>query len=291
MIERHGSRNRCGVYEKALPGTTVAAIATAAAGAGYDFVELAIDETEERQARLAWSPAERAEARAAGEAAGAPISTLTLSAHRRYPWGSSNEATRAKADELARECIDLAADLGADCVQIAGYFAYYEEASEQGRERFLEGVSRAVAHAADRGVTLALENVDGVDVTSIEDAVSIVREVPGLRLYVDVGNLAGNGKDVVAQLAKALPYTYAVQLKDARAGEFRRVPFGQGGVPFAALFAFLYEVGFTGNLSVEMWNDEGDPALAASALRWLTEVASEATATAGIGASCSCGTH
>lgn len=291
MIGRHGFRNRRGVYEKTLPAGTIGEIAAAAAGSGYDFLELAIDESEERQARLRWSTSERAAARSAAQAAGAPISTLTLSAHRRYPWGSSDESTRARADELARHTIDLAADLGAECVQIAGYFAYYEDRSPRGRERFVDGLTRAVAYAGERGVVLALENVDGVDVTSIDDALSLARDIPGLRLYVDVGNLAGNGLDVVEQLARAVPFSYAVQLKDARRGEFRRVPFGEGDVPFGAVFGFLDEVGYTGNLSVEMWNDDGDPGLAAEALRWLTAVAAEVTATVSAGARCRCGTH
>ncbi len=207
MISRHGFRNPCGVYEKALPDGTVADLALGAARAGYDFLELAIDETPERQARLHWSTAQRAEARAAAETAGAPIRVLTLSAHRRYPWGSPDPAVRVRADDLARDAIGLAADLGAECVQLAGYFSFYEPATDASRDRFVQGARRAAAQAAERGVVLALENVDGVDVTSVQDGLALLDDVPGLRLYVDVGNLAGNGHDVVDQLARALPFT------------------------------------------------------------------------------------
>ena len=128
-----------------------------------------------------------------------------------------------------------------------------------------------------------------LDVTSVEDGLALLDDIPGLRLYVDVGNLVGNGHDVVDQLARALPFTYAVQLKDARAGEFRRVPFGEGEVPFTAVLAFLRDVGYTGPLSVEMWNDDDDPALADAALHWLTDRATESGPAAGH--ECSCGTH
>lgn len=290
MIERHGFRNPCGIYEKALPSGSVAEMATAAARAGYDFLELAIDEAPERQQRLRWSAAERAEVKNAAEQAGAPVRVLTLSAHRRFPWGSPEPSVRAAADDLARGAIDLAADLGAECVQLAGYFSFYETATPASRDWFVDGATQAVALGAERGIVLALENVDGVDVTSVDDALPLVREVPGLRLYVDVGNLAGNGCDVVRQLARALPFTYAVQLKDARPGEFRRVPFGSGTVPFDDVFEFLHSVGYTGNLSVEMWNDDGDPDLAANALRWLTERAI-GTGAAADQPQCSCGAH
>lgn len=287
MIERRGFRNRCGIYEKALPSGPVADMAAAAARAGYDFLELAIDESPERQRRLRWTAVERAEVRAAAEHAGAPVTVLTLSAHRRFPWGSPDPSVRAVADELARDAIELAADLGAECVQLAGYFSFYDARADASRDWFVNGARRAAAQAAERGVLLAVENVDGVDVTSVDDGLALLDDVPDLRLYVDVGNLAGNGHDVVAQLARALPFSYAIQLKDARPGEFRRIPFGDGCVPFADVLGFLRSAGYTGNLSVEMWNDDGDPDLAASALRWLTEQAepSEDLADAG----CRCG--
>ncbi|MBX9244154.1 L-ribulose-5-phosphate 3-epimerase [Actinotalea ferrariae] len=288
MIRRHGVANLVGVYEKALLPGTPGELAVAAAEAGYDFLELAVDETPERMTRLGWSTSERGAVRRRVTAAGVPIGTVVLSAHRRSPWGSADRAVRSEAARLARQSIDLAADVGAGCVQVAGYFTYYEPTGPSSRGWFLDGLATAAAHAAERGVVLALENMDGTDVRSVEEALAVVREVPGVRLYVDVGNLAGNGLDVVGQLAAALPHTHAVQLKDARPGLFRRVPFGEGTVPFGDVLALLDAVGYTRPLSVEMWNDDGDPALAADARRWLQAAADEALAAADHGHDCSC---
>lgn len=287
MIERHGRRNPCGIYEKALPPGTAAQRAQSAARSGYDFVELALDDDPSRLARLTWTPQERRELRSAYEQAGAPIRTLVLSAHRRWPWGSADPVVRGRADELARQALDLAQDLGADTIQLAGYFTYEEPATTSSRQWFIDGLARAAEDAARSGVVLALENMDGRDVLSAADAIAVVRDVPSVRLYVDVGNFAGNGLPVVDELAAALPYAHAVQLKDASPGIFRRVPFGQGDVPFVEVLGLLHDIGYTGRLSVEMWNDDGDADAPRQAREWfaasVAEMMSSRAGTSGCG--------
>lgn len=290
MITRHGVSNPCGIYEKALPPGDAPTQARAAAAAGYDFVELALDDDPWRLARLTWTPQQRRTVRSVYADAGVPIKTIVLSAHRRWPWGSPRADVRARADSLAAGAIDLAADLGADTVQIAGYFNYDEPAGARSRNQFIDGLRRAADRADSRGVVLALENMDGQDVLSARDALAIVREVPSVRLYVDVGNFAGNGLPVIDELATALPFARAVQFKDARPGVFRRVPFGEGVVPFPDVIGLLYDIGFTGPISVEMWNDDEDPDLAKQARGWFTGIVDDVIA-ARAGATSDCGCH
>lgn len=113
--------------------------------------------------------------------------------------------------------------------------------------------------------------MDGTDVLSAADAISLIRDIDraSVRLYPDVGNFAGNGLDAAAELRAVLPHAEAVQLKDARLGEFRRVPFGDGLVDWPAVLRVLTHAEWAGPVSVEMWNDDGDQALAGEALRWL----------------------
>ena len=49
-----------GIYEKAMPNdTTWLEKLTAAKNAGFDFVEISVDESDARQARLDWTQEER----------------------------------------------------------------------------------------------------------------------------------------------------------------------------------------------------------------------------------------
>ena len=51
-----------GLYEKAMPGElSWEEKLETAKGAGYDFIEISIDETDEKLARLDWSKEERLE--------------------------------------------------------------------------------------------------------------------------------------------------------------------------------------------------------------------------------------
>jgi L-ribulose-5-phosphate 3-epimerase/hexulose-6-phosphate isomerase len=172
--------------------------------------------------------------------------------------------------DILERGISLAADLGAGIVQLAGYFARDEPRDGRERARFVDGLERGVEWAAAAGVRLGLENVDGEDVTSLATTVELIHEVnsPLLSAYVDVGNLAGNGLNVCEQLSLAKGQILAVQLKDARLGEFRRVPFGEGSVPFDDVFVQLARMDFFGPFAIEMWNDQSaDPGGTAAAAR------------------------
>lgn len=267
-----------GVYEKSLPeiednDNSWAEVFDLAIRSGYGFFELSIDESRERLSRLDWTAHERARLRRTAAATGLRIGTLCLSAHRAHPMGSVDAETRSRSLEVAAKAIRLAADLEAPLVQLAGYFTFYEPHHATARSHFLEGLVSIAHTARQEGVRLTIENVDGRDVTRVEQAWSLIddsstEDVVGL--YVDVGNNIGNGHDPIHELTLAWPRLDAIQLKETRPGQFRRVPFGQGLVPWARLFSFLANRKYDGPLAVEMWNDDGDPDLAHSALTWLT---------------------
>lgn len=102
-----------GIYEKALakdlswPERLVLA-----KSCGFDFVEMSVDETDERLSRLEWTSAQRASLVSAMLESGVAIPSMCLSAHRRFPFGSRDEAVRERAREIMTKAIRLARDLG-----------------------------------------------------------------------------------------------------------------------------------------------------------------------------------
>ena len=248
-----------GIYEKALAWNgSWEDLLNQAARAGFSFVDLSIDETPEREARLTWTPAERAAVVAATEATGVPLGGLCLSVHRRIPPGSADPATRARAKEVLADGIDLCADLHVPVLQLAGYFAFYEAVHPRQREWYVDCLRFGAEYAALRGVLLGIENVDGNDIASISAAMAVVDEVgsPWLQLYPDLGNLAEQGLDPVAELQRGAGHMVALHAKDVRRGEPRRVPMGGGIVDWDASLAELARQRWSGRLMIEMWNDE-----------------------------------
>jgi L-ribulose-5-phosphate 3-epimerase len=103
---------------------------------------------------------------------------------------------------------------------------------------------------------LALENWD-IGVNSLHRARQYVDyfNSPWFQLYVDVGNLAYAGYDVVAELEASRGYIAAVDFKDTLRGQLRYVPLGEGEVRFVAACAKLAELGFQGPAVIELWTE------------------------------------
>lgn len=247
-----------GLYEKALPADLDwEERLRQAAEAGFDFVEISIDESDGRLARLDWVSSQRAALRRAIANTGVPIMTMCLSGHRKYPLGSVLPKIRERALDILHRAIEFAADIGLSIVQVMGYDVFYEPAFSGTEARFLDGLAQGVRWAGASGVMLGLENCDLEFADSIDKSLRIVEHLhsPWFQLYPDMGNLAAAGYDPVSQLRRAAGHLVAVHVKDTTPGVVRGVPFEQGLVPFGEVFRILAEIDFAGPMTVEMWSD------------------------------------
>ncbi|NLF49500.1 MAG: L-ribulose-5-phosphate 3-epimerase [Leptolinea sp.] len=266
-----------GLYEKALPDELTWEERLIAAGqAGYDFVEISIDESDERLARLDWSPAERAAMQRTIANTGIKIMTMCLSAHRKFPLGSHIPELRQRGEEILRKAIDFAADVGLRVVQVMAYDVFYETSDQETRANFLEGLQRGSQYAGQAGVMLGLENLDTPFVDGLGQALAIINEIdsPWLKLYPDIGNLAAAGHCVPYELSLGRGKVLGVHVKDALPQIIRGVPYGKGIVPFEESFRALADIGFWGLLGIEMWGQmhtDEDPIEAAAAARRLVD--------------------
>ena len=133
-----------GIYEKALPNDfTWLEKMQAAKQAGFDYIEISIDESDERLARLDWSDEQIEEIRSYMKETGIIIPSMCLSGHRRFPFGSKNKEIRDKAFEIMEKGIILAQKLGVRVIQLATYDVYYEESDEEMRELAKEEMNEA----------------------------------------------------------------------------------------------------------------------------------------------------
>lgn len=248
-----------GLYEKALPANmTWRDRLTCAKECGYDFLEISIDETDERLARLEWTREERLELVCLMSELGLPIRSMCLSGHRKYPFGSTDPAVRARSLDIMEKAIVLADDLGIRTIQLAGYDVYYEQSSQRTKELFAQGLRQAVDMAAARGIVMGFETMENDFMDTVWKAMYYVREVgsPYLGVYPDTGNLTNAsvlyGRDVVGDLASGAGHLFALHVKESVPGAYREVPFFTGHVDFKALIAKAWEMGVRRYLT-EMW--------------------------------------
>ncbi len=259
-----------GIYEKALPkNISWRDRLKYAKELGFDFVEISIDETDERLARLDWNLEERKEFINAILETGVRVPSMCFSGHRRFPLGSESSEIRKKSLELMKKAIELAVDLGIRNIQMAGYDVYYEVGNEKTRQLYIDGMRQSLKWAEQANVMLSIEIMDHPFMNSITKYLELdqILDSPFLTVYPDIGNLTAWGNDVRSELLKGKHKISAIHLKDTLAvtenfpGKFKEVPFGEGCVNFVEFFKLLKEINYNGPLLVEMWTEKNEDPL------------------------------
>ena len=253
-----------GIYEKATPKQlSWKERLLFAKELGFDFVEMSIDESDARWARLDWTKEERLDLVKAIYETGVRIPSICFSGHRRFPLGSSNPDLEAEALASMKKCIELAQDLGVRVIQLAGYDVYYEEKSFETRTRFIKNLRKACDWAEEAQVILAIEIMDDPFINSIEKYLAIEKEVdsPYLFVYPDTGNVSAWHNDLWSEFYNGHRSIAALHLKDTypvtetSKGQFRDVPFGQGCVDWEEVFSVLKRSNYNGPFLIEMWSE------------------------------------
>lgn len=272
-----------GIYEKALnPADSWDARLQKAKQLGFDFLEISIDETDERLTRLYWSKDKKEALRRACYKNDLAITSMCLSAHRRFPFGSAQPEVRAKAYEIMDLAIELAVTLGIRVIQLAGYDVYYEPSTPESVRLFREGMMWSAERAARKQVMLAMETMDTPFMNSVTKHMGYESMIhsPWYKVYPDMGNISAWGEnDPDMEFARGIGSIVSVHLKDTLkvscdcSGQFKCVPFGSGCVDFPRRFGQLEQLGYTGPYLIEMWYAEGtnDKEAVGAASAWLEE--------------------
>ncbi len=239
-----------GLYEKAMPkDLTWKEKLTAAKEAGYDFVEISIDETDEKLARLEWTKEERLELVKTMYEEGIPIRTMCLSGHRKYPIGSSDPAVCARGMEIMEKAIQLADDLGVRIIQLAGYDVYYDESTPETVARFGENLKKCTWMAAKAGVLMGFETMETEFMNTCGKSMNYVEQINSvyLNVYPDCGNINNAAlayqTDVQADLGSCRGHIAAMHLKETAPGKFRDMMYGEGQVDFPAMIDTAWAMG------------------------------------------------
>lgn len=249
-----------GLYEKAMPGSmSWKEKLECAKECGYDFVEISIDETDEKLARLEWTDQECLDLVRTMTEIGLPIRSMCLSGHRKYPMGSMDPAIRERSMEIMEKAIILADRLGIRIIQLAGYDVYYEKGTAETEQYFKENLKKATLMAASKGIILGFETMETEFMNTTEKAMKYVAYVdnPFLGVYPDSGNLTNAavtyGTDVLDDLETGRDHIFALHLKETVPGKFREIPFLTGHVDFEKVIAKAWDLGIRRYVT-EMWD-------------------------------------
>lgn len=239
-----------GLYEKSMPKTlTWEEKLELTKLSGFDWLEISVDETDEKLARLDWTVEERNAVRAAMEKTGVKMNTMCLSGHRKYPLGTKDEKTRERSLEIMEKAIDLASDLGIRIIQLAGYDVYYDEGDAQTKANFIENLHKACEMAATKGIMMGFETMETPFMDTVEKSMEYVNlmDSPYLGVYPDIGNLTNAsllyGKSVNEDIMTGKGHIVAAHLKETVPGAYREIPFGTGHTKYVENIEVLKNLG------------------------------------------------
>jgi 4-hydroxyphenylpyruvate dioxygenase len=265
---------RRGIATVCLSGTLEDKL-VAAAAAGFDGIEI----FEPDLIASPWAPAELAD-RCAG---------LGLSIDLYQPFrdlDSTDDDRFARNLRRAERKFDVMEQLGTDTVLVCSSVA--PDAVED-PDRLAEQLATAAARAGERGLRIAYEALAwGRHVSTWERSWDAVRRAdsPALGLCLDSFHVLSRGGDPAGFAAVPAEKLFFLQLADAphmdmdvlQWSRHHRLFPGQGAFDLPAFLGHVLAAGYTGPLSLEVFNDvfrQADPARAAvdamRSLLWLEE--------------------
>jgi sugar phosphate isomerase/epimerase len=188
---------------------------------------------------------------------------------------SPGSEARERRIAFYRHAIDVAAELGSDCVSLWSGVVRDGAPDEAAWRRLTVGLSRVVEYAEQRNMKIGFEPEPGMFIDTMEKFDELRRRVASdsLRLTLDIGHLHCQGQlpeaDYIERYASQL---VNVHLEDMRPGVHEHLPFGEGTMNFPPILEAL-EKHYAGGVHVELSRHSHDgPNMARRAYEFLTSL-------------------
>lgn len=243
----------------------------AIAAAGYEGIEIMADSPH------AWPPSlsgfEIRQIKKAVTSHGLAVSnvnsfTMTAAGSALHPsWIGREVAERLDRIAHTARCIELAAAIGSPSISTEPGGPLDGMDPGKALELFHEGLLAVERVAIYNGVRVLIEPEPGLLIETGDEFASFVSslnpDVFGLNF--DVGHFFCMGADCPAEIKRFAPVTFHYHLEDIPGDRSHRhlMP-GEGAIDFAPVLKAIDSTGFSGFVTVELYNHDTDPARAAA---------------------------
>ncbi|MBU4200381.1 MAG: sugar phosphate isomerase/epimerase [Verrucomicrobia bacterium] len=184
----------------------------------------------------------------------------------------ANTAGRCAGLDAVKTGLDAALVLGTDKIMIVtpGKGGVSREVS---RRQFIAGLQEAMPLARKAGITITIENFPGAASPFVvsSEVLEAIREVPGLKLTFDNGNVLTGGEDPAESFRKCTAHVVHAHFKDwdvvaAPEGmpgvdgrRYRGALIGEGIVDQRSCLAAMKRAGYTGYINIEYEGNQYPP--------------------------------
>lgn len=253
---------RLGLYEKSMPGElSFEEKLKSAKESGYDFLEMSIDESDDKISRLDFSDARIMMLQALSLETDIRFESICFSAQRKFPLGSLLDGASDTAVTMFKKCVDFAVKMGIRIIQAQGYDCYYgETSSKETKENFIKNLKLCIEYASAHGVTVGFETMENDFMNTVEKAMYFVNQtkMPYLMVYPDIGNIWNGADDIYRDLEFGRSHICSVHLKETLPGRFREIPYGEGQVDFEKVVQKTRQLGIHRYVAEFWYTGEAD---------------------------------
>ncbi len=200
----------------------------------------------------------------------APVSCMP--AFFRYPYSlsSPSEIIRRDSIDYMKETIDTACILSAAKVLVIPTHSLHGQATQDARTRFIDSLAVVCHYAEANGIKLGIEIVYPAlsdYMSSTDDALRVIQEIgsPCLGIVLDTGHLNLSGENIEQAFQKAGDLLFQIHVNDNDGHHQQNNIPGEGSFNFPRLSRLLYQMNYSGALTVEIgWQYSFDPVSAAA---------------------------
>ncbi len=174
---------------------------------------------------------------------------------------------RQREQALMRQRVNWACELGANAVRVTAGMLHDGLSEEEGIRYAVEEMVKLAEYAVPLGVYPCYENHyrdrrwEREDFSfQVERFLRIFEQIEPteVRINFDFANPLMTGADPIALLQRVVHKVHHVHAGDRLPGEYQHSVLGEGRVPFEPLLRILHAHGYTGCLSIEDGQAEGD---------------------------------
>lgn len=234
-----------------FPGRSVLKEIHRIAEDGFDLVDLTLEPP------AAWLPDGKEVGRLAGDLG------LKMVGHTAWhlPIASPFPEIQEQAREMYRRGLDCFADAGVELVNVHPDQRIPMHNRQQVVKKNAEALGLLTQDAAQRGITLMVENLDRM-FSDVEDLQGLLDAVPELSFHLDVGHanlrLGMGGQNRTPALLDAFGERLAhVHLSDNRGGDQDlHLPLGAGTIDWRKMIGALKGAGYDGTVTLEVFSRE-----------------------------------
>jgi L-ribulose-5-phosphate 3-epimerase len=162
---------------------------------------------------------------------------------------------RARRVQFYRYAIDIAGELGSDCVSIWSGALRESLDDDAAFARLIDGLRRVCDYADSKRVTIGFEPEPGMFIDRMDRFEQLLARFAAapLRLTLDIGHLHCQGDLPIAdQIRRWRDRLVNIHIEDMRRGVHEHLMFGEGEIDFGPVLAELRALDYRGLLQVEL---------------------------------------